>query len=152
MSYLNECYSSKLGHWVIRRYKASITSFTRPPTYTKRTCWKVLMRWQKWPLLLLKRLQLEKKSLRIFCEKLGIIKVVDSPPVVRHPEKNQKEPHSVWKPLKVVSLYIWNRLWIFAPKIELRPPLSTILSWKFKWDIFGDFHPLCVSRNPSVLT
>ena len=121
MSHLSACYSSKLGHWVIRRYKASITSFTRPPTYTKRTCWKVLMRWQKWPLLLLKRLQLEKKSLRIFCEKLGIIKVVDSPPVVRHPEKNQKEPHSVWKPLKVVSLYNSKGLWIFAPKIELRP-------------------------------
>ena len=151
MSHLSACYSSKLGHWVIRRYKASITSFTRPPTYTKRTCWKVLMRWQKWPLLLLKRLQLEKKSLRIFCEKLGIIKVVDSPPVVRHPEKNQKEPHSGWKLLKVVSLYFSNGLWILASKTSLYL-ISAILAWKFKWDIFGDFDTPCVSRNPSVLT
>ena len=54
------------------------------------------MRWQKWPrsstvvvevvvLVVAQKHTLEKKSFRIFCEKLGIIRVVDGPPVVRPP-------------------------------------------------------------------
>ena len=33
---------------------------------------------------------------------------------------------------QVVSFF--TDIWIFAPKINI-----TILAWKFKWNIFGDF-------------